>query len=209
MGMLAKLLVIPCSQSKKGLRSVITPRTIDDFISPEVSEILREGRRAAFQRPGTQLYLNSETVPALFRYTGTMYSIEGFRDAIQGAVANGLHVLVESGGYGLVRIEEEIHDYEAPINRTAAIWGSVLPRVLADYVLRNRITSVYVAGSQSYARVLRRYGWWNTTECRWFVAYAGRGCGNPYEIVPRALGTAVRDLITSDIATAPAWPLYE
>lgn len=72
-----------------------------------------------------------------------MYLVEGFRDEIQHAIERGMHVLVESGGYGLIRAEEPIHKYEASMNRTAPIWRRVLPAVLDDYV-RNQIDEVFM-----------------------------------------------------------------
>ena len=122
-----KLLIVPCSQSKKGRNFAIGVRSINDFISPEISDSLRSARRAAFQRPNTKLDVESEGIPALFRYSGNMWSVEGFRQAVIDALSNGLHVLVESGGYGLIRIEEQIQNYEASMNRTAPVWRPVLP----------------------------------------------------------------------------------
>jgi len=134
-----------------------------------------------------------------------MYSVEGFREAIKSAISRGMHVLVESGGYGLIRIEESIKNYEAEINRTAPVWRRVLPRVLADYVSKNNIDQVFVAGSKSYASVLSRPDWWGPAECRWFISSVSRGNGNAYEIVPRNLGNAVRNLIESNLDPGTSW----
>lgn len=199
-----KLLIVPCSQSKKGENSVIAVRSIDDFISPETLELLHSARRSAFLRPETTLDVESDAIPALFRYSGNMWSVEGFREALKEAVSNGLHVLVESGGYGLIRIEEKIQNYEASMNRTAPVWRSVLPLVLSNYILRNAINSIFVAGSGQYLQILRRGKWWGTKECRWFEARMS-GQGNRYQIVPRAVGCAVRDLLVSKFRTASSW----
>jgi len=202
--MYTKLLIIPCSQSKKGGNSAIADNTIDEIISPESSELLRSARRSAFQRSQTRLDMDSDAIPALFRYSGNMWSVEGFREAIQGALSDGLHVLVESGGYGLIRVEEGIHEYEASINRTAPIWRHVFPLVLTDYISRNGINSIFVAGSGQYLQILRKKNWWGGRECRWFVARMS-GDGNRYRVVPRAIGCAVRDLILSRFSTASSW----
>lgn len=200
-----KLLIVPCCKSKNGRSASIQSRSIDEFISEETSSLLHQSRRLAFERPQTWLNNESFPAPALFRYSGTMYCVEGFRDAVRYAVDGGMHVLVESGGYGLIRIEEPICNYEAQMNRTAPIWRHVLPKVLADYISRNKIEQVFVAGSKSYLSVLRRSSWWEPANCRWFLSYVGRGNGNAYEIVPQNLGIAVRDLIQSKLQFDTSW----
>jgi hypothetical protein len=148
--------------------------------------------------------VESEAIPALFRYSGNMWSVEGFREAVKEAVANGLHVLVESGGYGFIRVEEKINTYEAPMNRTGCVWRPVLPLVLTDYISRNAISSIFVAGSGQYLQILRKRKWWGIEECRWFEGRMS-GQGNRYQIVPRAVGCAVRDLLVSKFSTASSW----
>jgi hypothetical protein len=205
MALETKFLIIPCCKSKHGSPQHIKTRSIDDFLSCEATDLLHQTRQLAFRHPCASLDLTSELSPALYLYSGTMYSVEGFRDAIERAISLGMHVLVESGGYGLIRIEESIRNYEAPINRTAPVWRRVLPRVLADYVSKNNIDQVFVAGSKSYVSVLSRPDWWGTAECRWFVSSVRRGNGNAFKIVPRNLGSAVRDLIQSNCETAATW----
>jgi len=178
---------------------------VSDFISAKTADLLRQSRDLAFRRSGTSIDLRSDTCPALFLYSGTMYSIEGFREEVHLAIDRGMHVLVESGGYGLVRAEEPIHKYEAQMNRTAPVWRRVLPAVLNDYVKRNHIDEVFIAGSKQYASVLRHPQWWNSVRCRWFIAHAGRGNGNPYEIVPHEIGVTVRDLLRAACRPDSRW----
>jgi cytoplasmic iron level regulating protein YaaA (DUF328/UPF0246 family) len=46
--------------------------------------------------------------------------------------------LIISGGYGVVRAEEPIHNYNAHLGtQTKAVWSRRLPVVLRDYVQRN------------------------------------------------------------------------
>jgi hypothetical protein len=91
------------------------------------------------------------------------------------------------------------------LRATATVWRHVLPSVLTDYISRNNIDQVFVAGSAQYVSVLSRPRWWEPADCRWFVAYVGRGNGNPYEIVPRMLGEAVRDLLGSSLTISSKW----
>jgi hypothetical protein len=145
--------------------------------------------------------------PGQVPFTNGLYFfyVEGFRDAIMHALGFGMHVLVESGGYGLIRVEESIWPYEAEISRTAVVWRKVLPEVLAHYVSRNRISEVFVAGSRQYAGIISRPEWWKPATCWWFISYVGRGLGSPYRIVPTNLGTAVRDLLRSHCRPNRSW----
>ena len=47
--------------------------------------------------------------------------------------------------------------------------------------------------------------WWNSARCHWFIAYAGRGNGNPYEIVPHEIGVTVRDLLRAACHPDSRW----
>jgi hypothetical protein len=47
-----------------------------------------------------------------------------------------MHVHVESGGYGLIRIEELIRKYEAQMNRTT-VWALLgTPKLISGFVRR-------------------------------------------------------------------------
>ena len=108
MGLETKLLIIPCCQAKAGTASHVARRSIDEFIGPATAKVLHDARAHALMRPGTSIDPQPARTPALFLYSGAMYEVEGFRTAILAALGNGLHVLVESGGYGLIRVEELI-----------------------------------------------------------------------------------------------------
>ena len=66
-------------------------------------------------------------------------------------MARGLHVVIVSGGYGLLRAEEPIQGHEAPIQRTLTVWRSRVPIILRDYVKRNRIVRTFGTFSRQYA----------------------------------------------------------
>ncbi|HEV2496004.1 MAG TPA: hypothetical protein VG204_23485 [Terriglobia bacterium] len=197
-----KLLIIPCSQAKHGTGQTIKLHSITDFIGMESATLLRQSRDEAFQRR----HFDRLALPTLSGFvSGTMYLVEGLRDEIKHAIERGMHVLVESGGYGLIRAEEPIHKYGAQMNRTAPVWRRVLPAVLDDYVRRNQIDEAFIAGSKQYASLLRRPQCWNRAKCHWFIAYAGRENGNPCEIVPREIGVTVRDLLRTDCRPGVKW----
>ena len=137
------LLLIPCSAAKRGKDPVpLGPRSITDFLSPDAARVLAEGRSRAFASNGVWLDPASEPVVALGRYSGEPYRTEGVIDGLLDAIARGLHVLILSGGYGLLRAEEPIHDYNAQMRKTLPAWRSRIPVILRDYVTRNGIAGL-------------------------------------------------------------------
>jgi hypothetical protein len=142
------LVLIPCSASKAGAPDLQLPLTlVRDRLSPGVAELLEEGRQLAFRR--TSIDLNSPARPAIPTYTGLPYATPGFREALVSQLRRGLHCLIISGGYGLVRPEEPIHKYEAHLQQTRAIWSKRIPAVLRDYVQRNGIRRTFAVFSGS------------------------------------------------------------
>ena len=108
------LLVIPCSGGKWPRQELeLPPVQVADLLGPGAKAILSEGRRLAFDRPGTRLHLGSPVKSALTYYTGQPYATTGVKDALVAAIRKGLHCLIISGGYGVVRPEEPIHNYNA------------------------------------------------------------------------------------------------
>ena len=115
--------------------------SMTDFLGPEAARVLAEGRSEAFKRARPDLY--SQPVAALARYSGQPYETQGVVDGLLDAMAHGLHVLIVSGGYGVLRAEEPIRDYEAPIQRTLSVWRSRIPIVLRDCVNRIGIARTF------------------------------------------------------------------
>jgi hypothetical protein len=138
------LLLLPCCKAKRGTGfRDITPRLINNFLGRQGLELLLEGRSVAFAR--ARLDTSSEHVPAIARYSGQPFLTAGVLPGVIAAMDRGLHVVIVSGGYGLVRAEEPIQDYEAPMQRTLTVWRSRIPEILRDYVSRNSITRTFGA----------------------------------------------------------------
>jgi hypothetical protein len=144
------LLLMPCSKAKEGTARPGSIRNVVDFLSPTATATLQDGRDLAFNRKGTQIDHSSPLVRALDLYTGYLYSIPNLKESIDGAIASGVHVLIISGGYGLLRAEEPIHSYEAYLPKTRTVWNSRLPNVIADYIQRNTIRRVFVGCFADY-----------------------------------------------------------
>ena len=149
------LLLIPCSAAKRGKYPLpLAPRSITDFLSPDAAAVLTDGRSRAFAYNGVRLDSKSEPVAALACYTGQPYKTEGVVDGVLDAIAHGLHVLILSGGYGLLRPEEAIHDYNAQMGKTLPAWRSRIPIILRDYVTTNGITRTFGTFSRAYGETV-------------------------------------------------------
>jgi hypothetical protein len=200
------LLIIPCCGGKHGRGALALPsRSVTEFLSDGAREVLHAGRAAAFERRGTSVDETMPAQPALRLYTGQPYATPGLRDAIVRLIAdNGLHCLIVSGGYGLVRPEELIHKYDAQIQQTAPVWRRRVPALLSDYVERQRIRRTFGAFSRPYGSVVPS----RLTGEDWrAVPTFNRGDdGSPYREVPRRVGLAVMHLIESGFVPERAAP---
>jgi hypothetical protein len=149
------LLLIPCSAAKRRRHPVpMAPRSITDFLSSDAARVLAEGRTRVFARKGVRLDPASNRVAALGCYSGQPYKTEGVVDGILDAMARGLHVLILSGGYGLLRPEEAIHNYNAQMAQTLFVWRSRIPVILRDYVRRNGIARTFGTFSRAYGKTV-------------------------------------------------------
>jgi hypothetical protein len=197
------LLVLPCCQSKRGRGTLGLPATsMAELLSPGAAESLAAGRIAAFDRSGTRIDRLSGEVPALVRYTGQPFETAGLRDALVSLMRAGLHCVIVSGGYGLLRPEEPIHDYEAPIQKTAPVWRRKLPALFGDYIERHAIRRSFGAFSRQYASVVppRLTG----NDWRAVPLFSRGDEGSAYHEVPRRVGSAVMRLINARFQPARA-----
>ena len=68
-----------------------------------VAVVVADARRAVLAKAGLD---DRQLMPAWQRYEGMLYSAAG--RALQGAIEAGLHVLIISGGYGVIKACEPI-----------------------------------------------------------------------------------------------------
>jgi hypothetical protein len=128
--------------------------------------------------------------PAWLRYSGTFYTAA--RETLVDATQRGAHIVILSGGYGLVEATEPIGDYEAPM--TMSWWLSgLLGRCLVAYARHHGLTAMaaFLAYQTDYAKVVRRTSWAAHGLSQAFLVspdLARRGGG--MVLVPRALGEA-------------------
>ena len=199
------LLLIPCCASKQGAPDPGLPRLrVADLLGASARQRLDAGREVAFARPKATLEHSTPTRPALAYYTGNPYAVPGFRDQLVAALGSGLHCLIISGGYGLLRPEEPIHRYQAHLSATKTVWRRRLPAILRDYVARNVITTTFGAFSSGYAAVVPDN---LTGDDHRYVPTFRRGidAGSAMRVVPERVGHAVLSLLASGLDPDSAW----
>jgi hypothetical protein len=197
------LLLIPCSKAKRGGRLLdIASASMGEFLDAEASESLAEGRIEAFKR--ARLDTSSKAVTALARYSGQPYATPGVVEGVLDAVSRGLHVVIVSGGYGLLRAEEPIQDYEAPMQRTLTVWRSRIPAILRDYVDRNGIRRTLGTFSRQYAAAVPD----RLSEEDWRAVpnfeEIGRK-GSAMRVVPERVGELTLGLLERDLEPDDGW----
>jgi hypothetical protein len=196
------LLLIPCSAGKRGRSDLgLVPTPISSFLGEGANAVLLEGRAQAFER--ASLDSSSPPVPALARYSGQPYEAPGFLEAVLDAMTPGCHVVIVSGGYGLIRAEEPIQDYEAPITRTLTVWRRRIPGVLRDYVERNETRRSFGAFSTVYSSIVPEH----LAEEDWRAVPTFDESRNGAAIVqiPRRVAAVTCELLAQDLVPGPEW----
>jgi len=203
------LLIFPCSASKEGHATTkpIPSARIKDFISRKSANELLAAWDKVFKdkKTETSIMLDSPLVQALALYTGNQFRVRDFKDRVAEAIRSGIHCLIISGGYGLIRAEEPIHSYETTITDTKKYWKGVIPEVLADYIERNQISRVFIGCSSSYVGILKKGGWSGDAEVFWCIPRLPKGAGGAMVKVPKLTGERVVELIDSGFKPDKRW----
>lgn len=152
------MIVLPCSGRKSLSASSSQGISIVDHLPSAVAHDLITQRA---RNAGPACLDQSTLARAIDRYDGTLYKIA--RTAIDKLIAEGAHVMVLSGGYGIVLANESIGMYEAKFQ--GSMWPhGVVERCLAEYASQTGITTAIgiLSGTTGYARVFRRTRWPST-----------------------------------------------
>jgi hypothetical protein len=152
------LIIIPCSARKSD-----GSKSSDDggSLLGELPDILA-GRLAAARRAVAEIaHLDESTLmPAWHRYSGTLYQSArlGFERAQDTPWFQ--HLLILSGGYGVVRAVDPIGTYDLAMEENRWPPG-LLQEVIETYARRHKIqrTRAIVSETTGYARVLRKVAW--------------------------------------------------
>jgi hypothetical protein len=130
-------------------------------------------------------------LPAWRRYTGAFYQAAG--DALSDAVAAGGQIVILSGGYGVVRAEEQIGTYDRLLR-----FSDWLPRLLDDLLaaeaarVQARSVVAFAGDTTGYARLVRRTPWRRTGVADALLVTVVTAEGGAMRKVPKGLGQAFR-----------------
>jgi hypothetical protein len=174
------LLVIGCSKEK----ATGGPPIRNDVTDSWPSE-LHEARTGVL---GRSRFDGTRLLPAWRRYTGTFFRSAGgaLRDA-----ASRRRMVIVSGGYGLLRADEEIGWYDRKLH--LGDWpAGLLERLLAEEARRVGADTVvgFLSRTSDYARLFRRVPWQRAGIHAAFVTVHLDGRGGAQVLVPRLLGEA-------------------
>lgn len=142
----------------------------------------------------------TRVLPAWRRYTGTFYQYAN--PALTEAVTHG-HVLIISGGYGILRAEELIGCYDRRLN--LADWPrGVLESALIGEAHRRGLDAAvaFTSAATGYAQLLHRVPWRQAGINARLVTVSGVTAGAMVE-VPRRLGQAFCAFWTGQYASYP------
>jgi len=190
------LFIFPCSGSKERRQDMRTQGpSILDQLPPLLGQRLADARTRIRARAHMD---ETSMIPAWERYTGSLY--QAGRDAIEAALESGVHIIIVSGGYGLVLAAEPIGYYEA-VFRNSWWPNRVLDEVILDYLRRHRLRAVCAVASATteYAKLLRRVNW-HSVELENAVLLSPEETTGAMVKSPRAQGEAVSMLLQGGLA---------
>lgn len=195
------LIIVPCSAAKShGSEALHHSSTLLEELPPGPASRLSAARNAV---AGIAHLDESTLMPAWRRYIGTLYqSAHLTLDRSQSACWF-QHLLILSGGYGIVRAVDPIGYYEHAMN--ANDWPTgLLQEVIETYVHRHGIRRVLALVSEStgYARILLKVAWHRAglSEALLFTPEVSTGA---MVKAPRAIGEALATMIAS--GWTPSW----
>lgn len=192
------VLIITCSGSKE--RGGQEPSGDEETRWPPRLYEARARVLASSELDATRL------LPAWRRYTGTFY--RNANPALADAVSRG-HVLIISGGYGVLRADEPIGWYDRQLNPADWPQGMLESALISDTHRRGLDTVVaFASASTGYAHVLRRVPWREAGITAKLVTISGVGGGAMVE-VPRRLGQAFNAFWAGQGDSYPSGTLVE
>ena len=189
------LFIFPCSGSKERRQGVRTQGpSILDQLPPLLGQRLADARMQVRARAHVD---ETSLIPAWQRYTGSLY--QAGRDAIEAALEAGVHMIIVSGGYGLVLAAEPIGYYETVFKNS---WwpNRVLDEVILEYLCRHRLRAVRAIASATteYAKLLRQVNW-HSVELADAVLLTPEETTGAMVKSPRAQGEALSMLLQGKI----------
>lgn len=189
------LLLIPCSGDKKCGHEPGQVGSICSALDHGLAEQLKHARAGIRDRA----HIDETTLmPGYRRYAGELYT-SGSK-SIEMAVSTGRRVLIVSGGYGLLAVDEAIGMYD--MRFAIRDWPrGLLESCLLDYARGASIRSaIAIMGrTTDYAKLIRKVDWKGAGITATIISPVSQGGGAMVK-VPRAQGQAVEALIAGGLA---------
>ena len=188
------LLILPCSGKKLpfyGVRDT-GPRIID-YLPDDLASKLNGARKNVHRNYAN---IDEQTLGSAWRrYDGHLY--KAAREELRNALDNEMHILILSGGYGVLLANEPIGIYQARL--TLAWWPKgLLEEVIASYTRRHKLKRVIgvVSSTTSYRNLLKRVDWRSTDADEVVFLMPEPIRGGAMVKAPRSQGEAVSALIS-------------
>ncbi len=192
------LVMIPCSGKKTvGSKNKSGGPSILDSLSNSLKGQLKLARSKVAKKS----HLDESTLlPAWARYDGTLYKIA--RSALEVAVNNGRNIVIISGGYGLLLVNEPIGHYDQVFKHSNWPKG-LLESVLLNHIRTNSIENVVaiVSSSTAYRTLLDRVNWPESSLKNVFLVTPQSSAGAMVK-APRAQGEAMSALLNGALSSA-------
>jgi len=144
------LIILTCSGDKESGGSA-EPLSYDEW-----PDSLYQARSSLHKRVHVD---RTRLLPAWQRYDGHFY--KAARSTLMRAVADRSHILIISGGYGLVRAEENIGDYDKRFRLSDWRPRGLLEQLVVDEAHRVNAQAVvaFASTTSEYAKLIRRIRW--------------------------------------------------
>ena len=183
------MFVLPCSGKKSS--SVTTSRgsSIIDNLPPDIAQDLSDQRTRNEAKAKID---ETTTARAIDRYNGMLYRTA--RPAMAHLMREGAHVVILSGGYGIVVATEWIGMYDSEFKKS--MWTDrIVERCLTGYTEKVAITTVLgvMSASSGYADVFRSTEW-PLKVSQVLLATPERVNDGAQVKAPRAQGEALKDI---------------
>jgi hypothetical protein len=99
--------------------------------------------------------------PAIERYDGTMYSVDGFKSSVERAISckYGPRIMILSALYGPLHPRSQIQDYNLKMSDAPArAWSNAFPPFLEEFARRNGLAKIllYVGTSTAYFKIAKK-----------------------------------------------------
>jgi hypothetical protein len=195
----SSLIILTCSGAKK------TGGSVEPMSVTEWPESLYQARSALHARLHVD---HGRLLPAGQRYFGHFY--KAAHSALMRAVSDRAHVLIVSGGYGVVRAEEKIGYYDKQFRRSEWPRGLVEQLIIDEAHRVNAQAVVAFASTTSeYATLVRRIRWHAGGIDTAFLVTRQPSRDGAMVKSPRALGEAFTAFWNRDIGQLPAGVVIE